>query len=452
MKTDRLKGVKTALVSLGCDKNRVDSEVMLGLLAGEACVFTPDLGQARVIIINTCGFLKDALDESREVIEEALEQKRAGKCDALIVTGCAAQRHKKELFEDTPEIDAILGVKEFHRITDVLEHLLGNKTDRYVDFSEDDGEEMDESLHYGRILSTPGHYAYLKIAEGCDKKCTYCTIPKIRGPYKSRTMESLVEEARILAAGGVKELVLVAQDTTLYGMDIYGKVVLHELLRELSKIKEIQWLRLLYCYPENIYDELIGEIASNPKVLPYVDMPVQHASDRILKLMGRRGSNQELRGTINKLRKNIPDVTLRTTIITGFPGETKMDFAELWDFVRDMRFDRLGVFTYSREDGTPADKLPDHLPQKTKDARKERLMMAQQEISAEILSEKLGETLEVIVEGVAEGGIYYGRGRGDAPDMDGLVYISSDRPLEIGTFVQVCVTESTEYDLLGELL
>lgn len=439
-----IQNIKVALISLGCDKNTVDSEVMLGALAGAAYAFTADITQAQAIIINTCGFLQEAVEEARAAINDAIKQKVSGLCRAIIVTGCAAQRYKQELLGDMPEIDAILGVNEYHSIVEVVTRALGLSVADTVG-------SFDDSLHLGRVLSTPKHYAYLKIAEGCDKKCTYCTIPKIRGPYKSRTMESLVGEARILAKGDVKELVLVAQDTTLYGVDIYGRPVVHELLRELSNIDGIHWLRLLYCYPEHIYEEFITEMATNPKVLPYIDMPIQHASDNILRLMGRRSTKAELHKTIDKLRQNIPGITLRTTLITGFPGETKSDFMEMCDFIKDVRFDRLGVFAYSREEGTPADELPDHLPQKTKENRKERLMKIQQVVSAEALSKKVGQTLEVLVEGY-EDDMYHGRSYADAPDMDGFVYFSGDGPLNVGDFAQVRITKSTEYDLLGEVL
>jgi len=432
----KLSGVKVALISLGCDKNRVDSEVMLGQLAGEACVFTPNLEEAEAIIVNTCGFLQDAVAEAREEIEKALEQKRTGLCCAVIITGCAAERYREE-FAQNSEIDAILGVHEYGRIAEVMAVAFG-----------DHGRT--QFAPTSRVLSTPGHYAYFKIAEGCDKHCTYCTIPAIRGPYRSRTMESLLDEAAALAAQGVKELVIVAQDTTLYGTDIYGRQALHELLRELSQIDGIQWLRLLYCYPEHIYDGLIAEMVQNPKVLPYVDMPMQHASDKILKLMGRKSTQADLRATVAKLRDAIPGITLRTTLIAGFPGETKADFTDLCNFIQETQFDHLGVFAYSREEGTPADKLPGHLEGKTKEARKDRLMRLQQEISADKLLQKTGNVLEVLVEG-SQDDVYYGRSPSDAPEIDGLVYIEGAQGLKSGDFVKVRITKSTEYDLIGEL-
>jgi ribosomal protein S12 methylthiotransferase len=441
---DTLKNVKVALISLGCDKNRVDSEVMLGLLAGESCVFTPDLTEAAAIIVNTCGFLQEAVAEAKEEIERALEQKRVGRCRIVIVTGCAAQRYKQELLEENAEIDAILGTQEYHLIADAIKTALLGKKSGF------DAHRPNDNLNLTRVLSTPSHYAYLKIAEGCDKTCTYCTIPAIRGPYRSRSMQSLADEAALLAEQGVKELVLVAQDTTLYGMDIYGRQVLHELLQELSKIDDIRWIRLLYCYPEHIYDGFIAEMARNTKVVPYVDMPMQHAADRILKLMGRRSTKADLRATIAGLRDAIPGVTLRTTLIAGFPGETKADFMELCNFLKEAQFDRLGVFAYSREEGTAADKLEGHLEEKTKQARADRLMKIQQEISAAKLMDKIGNTTEVLIEG-AEDDIYFGRSHADAPEIDGIVYVKSQKPLEAGQIVRVAITESTEYDLIGEL-
>jgi len=447
-----LGGLRVALVSQGCDKNRVDSEVMLGLLSGAGCSFESDITRADAIIINTCGFLQDAVGEARAAIDDAIAQKQSGKCRAIIVTGCATQRYKGEIFEDFPQIDAVLGVHEYHKLLDVLQGIL-SMADRFVDFENHDTDGLDESSRHARVLSTPGHYAYLKIAEGCDKKCTYCTIPQIRGPYKSREMASLVQEAAILAEKGVKELVLVAQDTALYGMDIYGRHALHELLAALSKIENVRWLRLLYCYPENIYPELVTEISSNTKILSYIDMPIQHASDKILRLMGRKSSNQNLRDIITDLRLKIPDVTLRTTLITGFPGEDKADFKALYDFVSDIKFDRLGVFTYSCEEGTPAAKLPDHLPDKTKLARKNRIMALQQTVSSQILAAKVGHVMDVLVEGFdSDESLYFGRSAADAPEIDGVVYIDSNSALTIGEFVQVQITQSMEYDLLGVVL
>lgn len=427
-----MDNVKVVLISQGCDKNRVDSEVMLGALAAGGYVFVADLDLADVIIINTCGFLKEAVGEAREAIDEAVKAKRHGSCRAIIVTGCAAQRYKQEITDDYPEIDAVLGVNEYDRLKDFFAGL---------DWSE------------GRVLSTPSHYAYLKIAEGCDKTCTYCTIPKIRGPYKSREIDSLIAEASVLVKSGVKELILVAQDTTLYGVDIYGKPMLDELLRQLSKIENLNWLRLLYCYPEHIYPQLVAEISKNPKVLPYIDMPIQHASDAILRLMGRKSNQAQLREIIADLRRAVPGITLRTTLITGFPSETKADFMAVCDFIKEIGFDRLGVFAYSAEEGTPAASLPGHLSDKTKEARKKRLMLLQQDISTDKLAKKVGEIIDVLVEGFDSeiNKMYYGRSEADAPEMDGMVFIDNKKALQIGTFVKVRIIQSTEYDLLGVL-
>ncbi|MDR2168163.1 MAG: 30S ribosomal protein S12 methylthiotransferase RimO [Clostridiales bacterium] len=412
-----MKDTKVALISLGCDKNTVDSEILLGQLARQGAVFTPELELADVIIINTCGFLQEAVAESREEIARAVAYKTAGSCQKVIVTGCAAMRYKAE-FLAIPGVDEVLAQPDF-------------------------------ALYDLRIPSTPRHYAYLRIAEGCDKNCTYCTIPQIRGSYRSRELDGLLNEARRLASLGVRELILVAQDTTLYGTDLYGGQKLHELLAELSQIDGVKWLRLLYCYPEHIYPEMLAEMAQNPKVLPYIDLPIQHSVDKILRTMGRKSSEEMLRAKIDEIRAAMPEVVLRTTLITGFPGENKKDFQALCNFIEDIRFDNLGVFAYSREEGTPADKLDGHLPEKTKAARRDRLMQLQQRISAENLAFKAGSILEVVVEGF-EDGVYFARSYALAPDIDGLIFIPADKPLKIGDFVHVRIIETYEYDMLGE--
>lgn len=447
----KLNGVKIALVSLGCDKNLVDSETMLGLLGMQGCVFTSDITKAQVIIINTCGFLQDAIAESRLAVNSAVSQKKQGLCRAVIVAGCAAQRYKEEFADRSLDIDGVIGTMEYNKIVEVIEQAFDQNMDRYVDFTQLDQYRIDENIHLNRVLSTPKHYAYLKIAEGCDKTCTYCAIPRLRGHFRSRTLNSLLEEAHILASMGVKELILVAQDTTLYGTDIYGEQKLHELLARLSEIDGIKWLRILYCYPEHIYDGLINEMKNNPKVLQYLDMPIQHAADRVLKLMARRSNQEKIRTTISKLRDAMPDIILRTTLISGFPGEQKEDFIELCRFIKDMQFDRLGVFTYSREEGTPADKLPNHLTQKTKNTRKDRLMQIQQEISVAKFAKKIGSEIAVLTEG-KEGSMYFGRSYADAPQIDGLVFFESKSEVTIGSFANVKVTETLEYDLLGEAI
>ncbi|MCL2854604.1 MAG: 30S ribosomal protein S12 methylthiotransferase RimO [Defluviitaleaceae bacterium] len=438
---DKFKDMKVALVSLGCDKNTVDSEIMLGILAQQGFVLTADTAQAEIIIINTCGFLQDAVDESYMEIQAAIAQKQAGVCRAIIVTGCAAARYKEEIL-GLDGVDGVMGVDEYANLIPVVQRALGQSATV---------KPLTADLAMLRIPSTPKHYAYLRIAEGCDKNCTYCTIPAIRGAYTSHPMENILEEAARLAGLGVKELILVAQDTTLYGTDIYEEQKLHVLLNKLSKIDGIHWLRLLYCYPEHIYDDLLEEMAKNPKILPYIDLPIQHCSDKILKLMNRKSTEEKLRNTIAHIRKAVPGVTLRTTLITGFPGETKEDFQNLCNFIEDMKFDRLGVFPYSREEGTPADNLPNHLEEKTKIARHDRLMKIQQRISAENLALRKGDVYEIVVEGMEENGIYLGRSYAEAPDIDGIIFISSEKELEMGGLVQVKITETWEYDMMGEV-
>ncbi|MCL2575519.1 MAG: 30S ribosomal protein S12 methylthiotransferase RimO [Defluviitaleaceae bacterium] len=442
--TSKLNGIKATLVSLGCDKNTVDSEIMLGMLAASGVTMTADLESAQVIIINTCGFLQDAVGEAKEEVELALEHKKSGSCKVLIVTGCAAKRYPDE-FLNTDGIDIVLGVAEYgDLIPRVLEYLEG---DHSLPIQ---GDVDMAQMHLIRIPSTPKHYAYLRIAEGCDSHCAYCTIPKIRGAYTSREMQSLLDEARRLVDFGVKEIIIVAQDTTLYGKDIYGEQRLHTLLQELSQIEGVKWLRLLYCYPEHIYDELLEEMAQNPKILPYIDLPIQHSVDRILKLMNRKSTTQMLNNTIEKIRKAMPNAVLRTTLITGFPGENEEDFDEVCKFIETVKFDRLGVFPYSREGGTPANKLPNHLPEKTKKERHDQLMQIQQKISKKKLAQRLGEVVEVVVEGLDEG-IYFGRSYGEAPDVDGVIFIENEEGLQIGDFVRVKIVETWEYDMIGEI-
>ena len=429
--------LSAALISLGCDKNTVDSERMLGMLASAGINFTGNLSQADIIIINTCGFLQDAVDESKEEIENAIKFKRAGTCKALVVTGCAATRYRDEFLQN-PDVDVVLGVKEYDQFSQRVADVLGLKNAL--------------SPASPRIASTPKHYAYLRIAEGCDKHCTYCTIPSIRGAYESVPMDYLVAEATLLAEAGVKELVLVAQDTILYGTDIYSEQHLHTLLQKLSKISGIKWIRVLYCYPEHIYDALLEEMAQNEKVLAYLDLPIQHASDKILKLMNRKSREAQIRENIAKIRAALPDAVLRTTLITGFPGETKKDFQVLHDFISEIKFDNLGVFAYSREEGTPADKLDDHLQEKTKQDRRDLLMALQQEISTNKLANKNGHIYTVVVDGADENGVYFGRSYAHAPDIDGLIFINSEHELEIGEFINVKITETWEYDMMGEAL
>ena len=440
--------MKLLFISLGCDKNLVDSEEMLGMLAADGHEIVDDEDEAEVIIVNTCCFIGDAKEESVNTILEMAEKKKAGTCKVLIVTGCMAQRYKKEISEEIPEVDAILGTTSYGDISKaVKEARAGRHFEEYksIDFLPD--------ISGKRMLTTGGHFAYLKIAEGCDKHCTYCIIPRLRGGYRSVPMELLVKEARSLAEKGVKELILVAQETTVYGKDIYGKKSLHVLLKELCKIKGIRWIRILYCYPEEITDELIQVIKEEPKICHYLDLPIQHASDGILKRMGRRTSRAQLIETIEKLRREIPDIALRTTLITGFPGETQEQHEELMDFVDQMEFDRLGVFTYSPEEDTPAASMPDQIPEEVKEERQAELMELQQDIVFDQAEDRIGEELLVMIEGkVADENAYVGRTYRDAPNVDGLIFVNTSEELMSGDFAKVKVTGSADYDLIGELL
>ncbi len=435
-------------ISLGCDKNLVDSEEMLGLLAAHGYGIVDDETCADVIVINTCCFIGDAKEESVQTILEMAEYRKTGPCQALLVTGCLAQRYQEEIIREIPEVDVVLGTTAVEDILKGLETALSGK--RYEKY-----EDIDylPQIPAKRMLTTGGYYAYLKIAEGCDKRCTYCVIPKLRGRYRSVPMEGLVEQARDLAREGVKELILVAQETTLYGQDLYGKKQLHRLLEQLCGIEELEWIRVLYCYPEELYAELIQTIAREPKICNYLDIPIQHASDRILKRMGRRTSRAQLEKLVENLRQAIPDVALRTTLITGFPGETQEDHEELMDFVQNMEFDRLGVFTYSQEEDTPAAEMEDQVPEDVKEARKAELMELQQEISAEKGEKRAGQILRCLVEGaIPREGAYVARTYADAPDVDGYLFIRTGEQLMSGDFVQAVVTGALEYDLIGELV
>lgn len=439
--------MKILFISLGCDKNLVDSEVMLGLLNRQGYVFTDDETEADIIVVNTCCFIGDAKEESVNTILEMAEYRREGNCKALIVTGCMAQRYKQEIIQEIPEVDAVLGTTTYDSIAEAVESALsGTSLQRYEDINR---LVLTDTR---RILTTGGHYAHLKIAEGCNKRCTYCIIPRLRGNYRSFPLESLVKEAEELAAQGVKELILVAQETTLYGVDIYGEKSLHRLLRELCKIKGIRWIRVQYCYPEEIYDELIKTIKEEPKVCNYLDLPIQHASDRILKRMGRKTNQQDLREIVNRLRREIPDICLRTTLISGFPGETEMDHEELMAFVDEMEFDRLGVFAYSPEEDTPAAGMEDQIADEIKEERRDDLMELQQEISFEKAEQMIGKELLCMVEGkVADEYAYVARTYKDAPGVDGYIFIQTMEELMSGDFVRVRVTGADDYDLIGEI-
>lgn len=449
-----MEKIKLFCVSLGCDKNLVDTEKMLGVAGGLGVSFTDDETEADAILINTCCFIGDAKEESVNTILDMARYKEEGKCRALIVAGCLAQRYKQEIIDEIPEVDAILGTTSYEEIGNVLTRLF-----------EENGEEK-KAEHIScfhdlkelptqaekRVMTTGGHYAFLKIAEGCDKRCTYCIIPYLRGPYRSVPMEQLLAEARELADNGVRELILVAQETTLYGKDLYGEKSLPKLLHELAQIPGIYWIRIQYCYPEEITDELIQTIKSEEKVCHYLDIPIQHASDRILRRMGRRTHKAELKERISALRREIPDIALRTTFICGFPGETQEDHEELMEFVDEMEFERVGVFTYSAEEDTPAYSYPDQIPEEVKEERRADVMELQQEIAFEHCENMVGKVLDVIIEGkVADEPAYVGRTYMDAPNVDGLIFVNADEMLMSGDFVRVKVTGASEYDLIGEV-
>ena len=438
--------MKIFFVSLGCDKNLVDSEEMLALLEKRGYSFTDDETQADVIIINTCCFINDAKEESVQTILEMSEYKKEN-CKALIVTGCMAQRYKQEILDEVPEVDMVLGTTAYDKIVEAIDEALAGS--RKV---ETESLNTLPKTGAGRVLTTGGHYAYLKIAEGCNKCCTYCIIPKVRGRYRSVPMEELIAQAKDLADKGVKELILVAQETTVYGVDLYGKKSLHLLVRELCKISGLRWIRLLYCYPEEIYDELIETMRDEEKVCHYLDLPIQHASDAVLKRMGRRTTQADLKEIIAKIRKEIPDIVLRTTLIAGFPGETQEQHEEMMAFIDELEFDRLGVFTYSQEEDTPAAVMPDQIDEETKLTWREELMELQQEIAFDKAQDREGSIVTAMVEGkVADENAYVARTYGDAPNVDGLLFIQTAEELNSGDFARVRITGSAEYDLIGEL-
>ncbi len=439
--------MKILCISLGCDKNLVDTEMMLGLLNRDGYTFTDDEQEADIIIINTCCFINDAKEESVNTILEMAQLKNEGTCKALLVTGCLAQRYKQEILDEIPEVDAILGTNSYDEISRVLKQVLGGET--VSCFHELSGIPQVETR---RMVTTGGHYAFLKIAEGCDKHCTYCIIPSLRGKYRSVPMEQLLKEAKDLAGQGVRELILVAQETTLYGVDLYGRKALPELLHKLCEISGIYWIRIQYCYPEEITDELIETIRQEEKICHYLDIPIQHASDSILRRMGRRTNQEQLRETIGKLRQAIPDIALRTTLMSGFPGETKEDHEEALAFVDEMEFERLGVFAYSAEEDTPAAVYPDQIPEEVKQQRRDEIMELQQEIAFEKSEEMIGRVLDVMIEGkVADEPAYVGRTYMDAPNVDGYIFVNSGELFMSGDFVRVKVTGASDYDLIGEV-
>lgn len=435
-------------VSLGCDKNLVDSEMMITSLRKNGFVLTDDIEDADVIVVNTCCFIGDAKEESINTLIEMGGYKE-GRCKLLVAAGCLAQRYHNEIKEDIPEVDLIVGTMGYEDLSEKINEALG-------------GKGVLESLKDIDYLPTPltdrdsmsgGYYAYLKIAEGCDKCCTYCVIPKVRGHYRSVPMDNLIAQAKHLVANGAKELILVAQETTLYGKDIYGEKSLPKLLEELSKIDELKWIRILYCYPEEITDELISAIKNLPKVCHYLDMPIQHGSDDVLRRMGRWTNREQIEKTVEKLREEIPDIALRTTLITGFPGETEDDFEQVKEFVKKMEFDRLGVFTYSREEDTPAAEMDGQIDEEVKEARRDEIMQIQQDIAFDKSNSRVGEIYEVMIEGrLPDEGVYIARTYMDAPDVDGYVFIQSDYNLDSGDFVKVEVTRSDEYDLIAEII
>lgn len=445
-KEDTILSIKISFTSLGCDKNLVDSEIMLGLIDEEGYQIVSEDKEADVIIINTCAFINDAKEESIENILELAEYKETGNCKSLIITGCMAERYKEEIFKELPEVDGVVGTASYERIIEVVKETLeGQKSKRF------DALEGSDGPRRKRLITTPGYFEYLKIAEGCNNHCTYCIIPQLRGKFRSRTIEDIVEEAKELVAKGVKELILVAQDVTLYGVDRYEGKKLHLLLEALSEIEDLKWIRLLYCYPEEIYPELIDAIARLDKVCNYIDMPIQHANDHILKRMARRSNQDKIRNVIADLRQRIPDIALRTTLITGFPGETEEQFEDMLQFVKDMRFNRLGVFTYSQEEGTKAAEFEDQVDEETKVVRQHAIMAAQKEISEAVAREQIGRKLDVIIDGKLPGEkVYCGRTYMDAPDIDGYIFVEHDASFMSGDFMTVNVTGAYEYDLIGE--
>ena len=439
--------MKILFVSLGCDKNLVDTEMMLGELLKKGYEFTDDETEADIVVVNTCCFIGDAKEESINALLEMAELRKDGQIKVLVAAGCLAQRYKEEIQTEIPEVDVIIGTTAIDKIVDAIDEVLAGRSQNHY-------EDINAKPFVGseRVITTGGHFAYLKIAEGCDKHCTYCIIPKVRGNFRSVPMEKLIDQAKMLADKGVKELILVAQETTLYGMDLYGKKSLPVLLHELGKIPGIFWIRILYCYPEEITDELIQAIKNEPKVCHYLDIPIQHASDRILKRMGRRTNQEQLRTMIEKLREEIPDICLRTTLITGFPGETEDDHEELMQFINDMEFDRLGAFTYSQEEDTAAAIMPDQIDEEIKLERQQDIMELQQEIAFEKAEDMVGRVLTVMIEGkVADEDVYVARTYRDAPNVDGYLFLNTSASLMTGDLVKVMVTDSNEYDLVGEM-
>lgn len=445
--------MKIGVVSLGCPKNLVDSETMLGLIHEEKYEITNDPSEAEIIIVNTCGFIESAKEESINTILQMAEYKKSGSCKYIIVTGCLSQRYAEELFNELPEADAIAGVEVYDEIGSIIKRVMNGERFIMLERSKPDVIYTSKETFLPRILTTPSYTAYLKIAEGCDNCCSYCAIPKIRGPYRSKPMEQVLKEAKALADNGVKELIVVAQDTTRYGEDLPGgKLLLADLLKELNKIESLKWIRVMYCYPNNFTDELIETFASLDKVCKYVDLPLQHASNRLLASMNRYDTREEVETLLAKLRKRIPEIVIRTTFIVGFPGETDADFEELKEFVEQQRFENAGVFAYSQEEGTVAGAMPNQIPDEIKQERYHELMALQAQISEEIHKDTEGQTLEVLVEGIEEdgSGLHYGRSYREAPDIDGLVFIENPGDIKPGCFVKVNILQGFTYESVGE--
>ena len=445
--------MKIGVVSLGCPKNLVDSETMLGLIHEEKYEITNDPSEAEIIIVNTCGFIESAKEESINTILQMAEYKKSGNCKYIIVTGCLSQRYAEELFNELPEADAIAGVEVYDEIGSIIKRVINGERFIMLERSKPDVIYTSKETFLPRILTTPSYTAYLKIAEGCDNCCSYCAIPKIRGPYRSKPMEQVLKEAKALADNGVKELIVVAQDTTRYGEDLPGgKLLLADLLKELNKIESLKWIRVMYCYPNNFTDELIETFASLDKVCKYVDLPLQHASNRLLASMNRYDTREEVETLLAKLRKRIPGIVIRTTFIVGFPGETDADFEELKEFVEQQRFENAGVFAYSQEEGTVAGAMPNQIPDEIKQERYHELMALQAQISEEIHKDTEGQTLEVLVEGIEEdgSGLHYGRSYREAPDIDGLVFIENPGDIKPGCFVKVNILQGFTYESVGE--
>lgn len=445
--------MKIGVVSLGCPKNLVDSETMLGLIHEENYEITNDPSEAEIIIVNTCGFIESAKEESINTILQMAEYKKSGSCKYIIVTGCLSQRYAEELFNELPEADAIAGVEVYDEIGSIIKRVMNGERFIMLERTKPDVIYTSKETFLPRILTTPSYTAYLKIAEGCDNCCSYCAIPKIRGPYRSKPMEQVLKEAKALAANGVKELIVVAQDTTRYGEDLPGgKLLLADLLKELNKIESLKWIRVMYCYPNNFTDELIETFASLDKVCKYVDLPLQHASNRLLASMNRYDTREEVETLLAKLRKRIPGIVIRTTFIVGFPGETDADFEELKEFVEQQRFENAGVFAYSQEEGTVAGAMPNQIPDEIKQERYHELMALQAQISEEIHKDTEGQTLEVLVEGIEEdgSGLHYGRSYREAPDIDGLVFIENPGDIKPGCFIKVNILQGFTYESVGE--